>query len=230
MIVCPVCGTENDNLAVTCMECRSYLQGKVDNLNLFGTVWGLIESPRATLRRIVLARHKNYVLFLSALFGIALVYGLIWFKKLGNRITDPALIMGIGLLAGPVAGIACAFLLGGALAALSRLYGGKAGFRNAHALVAYASVPVILSLVFVFPVELAVFGRDFFGTNPHPMVVAPITYLMLIGLDALCIIWGWILLAEGALIASSVTRLRAFLMVVTLLVLTGIGTIAAYLI
>ena len=61
MITCSICGVQNDELAVLCSSCKSYLQSKVDSLNLFATIWQLIENPRAAFKKIVLARHKNYV-------------------------------------------------------------------------------------------------------------------------------------------------------------------------
>lgn len=221
MTTCRVCGTSNDPLALTCSHCKGYLQAKVDALNLFETIWGIVESPGATLRRIVLARHKNYVLLLSALFGIALVYGIVWFRHAGNSIADPVLLGATGLILGPPVGLVLVGLFAVAMTRVSRMLGGKASLRNSHAVAAFATIPIVCSLVLVFPVELAVFGFDLFRSNPHPMVINPLAYTTLIGFNALAIAWSWWLVLEGAIVANSFTRLRAAGLAVMLLVLCG---------
>jgi hypothetical protein len=130
MIRCSVCGHANDDLAVICVTCKGFLQAKVDALDLFGTIWGLIESPKLTLRRIVLSQHKNYVLLLSSLLGIWIVYMFLWYKNLGGTFSNLLTLIGTGLIIGPPIGLlstlgfsVVAQKLGGAL-------GGKARLRN----------------------------------------------------------------------------------------------------
>ena len=66
---------------------------------------------------------------------------------------------------------------------VSRVTGRKIAPRNAFALFAYAATPIVLSLVIVFPIEIAVFGVYLFDTNPPPMVLNPIAFIVLVGLD-----------------------------------------------
>jgi hypothetical protein len=230
MITCPVCRTPNESFEPVCTSCGSFLQSRVDALNLFETAWGLVESPRKTFRRIVLARHKNYVFILSALFGIALVYGAIWYRSLGNRVDSAAMLMLAGPVLGPPVGILTVSLLAWVATLAGRMLGGKAGFRIMRAVTAYATVPVLLSLVVVFPAELAVFGMDLFRTNPHPMVISPIAYLVLLGLDTAAVVWSWLLLLEGAVIAQGFTRMRAVILVLLLVLVSaacvGLGSLA----
>jgi hypothetical protein len=209
MIKCSVCGTENDSLSVTCARCKGYLQSRKDALNLFETLWGVVESPRSTFRQIVLARHKNYTVILSAVFGIALVYGGVWFRHLGNLVTNRMILGLSGLVLGPPVGVVTVVLIAVAMKFSGRLVGGKAGFWSLHAVAAYASVPIICSLAFVFPVELAVFGLNLFGTNPHPMVINPGAYVTLLGLDALAIGWWSILMVNALIAANGLTKTRA---------------------
>jgi hypothetical protein len=224
MITCPVCSTPNEDFAPVCVSCGGFLQSRVDALNLFETAWGLIESPRRTFRRIVLARHKNYVHVLSAFFGIALVYGALWYRSAGDRIGSPAMLLLAGPVAGPPVGMLLVSLFAFLSTVLSRVLGGRAGYRIMHAVTAYATVPVVTSLVLVFPAQLAVFGMDLFSVNPHPMVISPIAYLVLLGLDAVAMVWAWILLLEGAVIAQGFARGRAVLLV-ALLVLVSAGCV-----
>ena len=83
MIECRVCGAENGDLALTCGKCKSYLQAKVDTLDLFATAWGILESPARTFKRVVLAKRKNYVVLLSVFLGIGAMAAAVSYQNLG---------------------------------------------------------------------------------------------------------------------------------------------------
>jgi hypothetical protein len=209
MIQCSVCGAENGDLEVVCGSCRSYLQAKIDTLDLFATAWGLIESPVRTMRRVALARRKNYVILLSALGGVALVLAVLWLKTLGPALggLEGVLVtsLAVGLLLGP------AVAVGGTLLGrlVLKMQGVRATFRNLYAVLAYALVPVVLSLVLVFPVELALFGQYLFDQNPPPMSLNPAAYVLLLGMDGVCAVWATLLLVIGIRAAGSTTSLKA---------------------
>ncbi len=223
MIKCSVCGTENDDLAVLCKNCKSYLQTKVDTLDLFGTMWMLVETPRRAMKRIVLSRYKNYAYFLSALFGVSLVYTVMWYRNLGKVFNDLFILLLGGILAGPVVGIVFALLCSLVLALFARLLGGKATVRNTFAVMAYSTVPIVFSLVLILPIEVAVFGLSFFDNNPPPLVLKPVEYVVLIGLDILATIWSWFLLMEGIVVANGFTRLKSAVAGIVVLVLAGLS-------
>jgi hypothetical protein len=216
---CPVCGTENDDFAVVCVSCKGYIQAKVDTLDLFQTIWGLTESPGATFRRIGLARSKNYVIPLTFAFGIALVYALLWHGNYGVREPQLITLLGIGLLAGPVLGVILFFALSRLLTAASRVTGRKITGRNAFALFAYAASPVVLSLVLVFPIEIAVFGVYLFDSNPPPIVLNPLAFIILAGLDVIAGVWSLVLLGIGIRVMGGCSRLVS-------VVLTALATAA----
>ena len=221
MITCSVCGTGNDDLAITCSSCKGFLQSKVDNLDLFRTFWGLMESPRAAFRQVVLSRHKNYILLLSSLLGMSLIYSLFWYKTLGSTFSNLLTLLGTGLLVGPPLGMLSVFLFSVVAVVLARVLGGKATMRNTFAVTSYASLPVVMSLICIFPLEMAIFGLDFFGKNPPPIVIKPVVYVALIGLDALAILGSWLLLVEGTRVANGFSRMRALLHTFIVTVLAG---------
>lgn len=209
MITCSICGLENDDLAVLCASCKSYLQSKVDALNLFETIWQLIEAPRVAFKRIVLARHKNYVFVLSSLLGVSMAFAMAWVVHLGDSATNLFTIVSAGTLSGIPLGIVFILVSGKLLANGSRLLGAKASARDSRAVVSYASVPVVLSLVFVFPLEIAIFGTDFFGTNPPPMALKPEVYWGLMGFDTLAVLWSLILLHRGVMVLSGFGSMKS---------------------
>ena len=222
MITCSVCGKENDDLAVICSHCKSYLQSKVNNLNLFETIWTLIESPRSAFKRIALARHKNYVFLLSSLLGMSLAYTLLWYKNLGGRFSNVLTLVGTGILTGPPLGILFVFLFSAVMLRIGKLLGGKATMRNTFAVVSYAAVPIIFSLVIVFPIEIAIFGLYFFDNNPPPLVINPVIYVTLIGFDLVAVLWSWILLIEGSIVSNGFTRTKSVLITLAVMVVTGV--------
>ena len=209
MIVCSVCQAENDDFAIVCSSCKSFLQTRVDTLDLFSTAWQLIESPTAAFKKIVLSQHKNYLILLSSLLGMSIVYGMIWFEKLGNAFSNVLTIVGAGLLIGPIVGIIFVLALGFFSMRTSKALGGRTTLKNMSAVVAYSTIPIVLSLVFVFPVEIAVFGSDFFGTNPPPMVIKPVVYVTLLGMDFLAVAWSFVLLVKGTSVATGFSTVKS---------------------
>ena len=223
MITCPVCGKDNNDLLTTCTSCRSYLQAKVDALDLFATLWQLIENPQVAFKRISLAINKNYVVFLNSLFGIAAAYFLFWFFKAGDAVPNLFLLLLAGLVGGPFLGIAFAALTSLISVWLGRRLGGDGNVRNTFAVCAYSFVPIILSLVFVFPVEMGVFGLPFFGTNPPASVLKPNIYTILVSLNLVSILWTFILLARGLSVVNGIGRGKSWIIVGTLA--TGQGSV-----
>jgi hypothetical protein len=196
---------------------------KVDNLNLFETLWSLMESPGAAFRRIALARHKNYVIFLSCLLGIAIVYSVIWLKHLGTRFPDFALLVGLGLVAGPFVGLLFTSLFSILLHGAGRMLGGKGTYRNVRAASVYAAVPIVYALVLVFPIELAIFGPYFFSDNPPPLVINPAAYIVLLGFDGAALVWSLVLLIRGVVVVNGFNRAKAVVMAAILVCLSSLA-------
>jgi hypothetical protein len=206
---CTLCGTENPDLAITCSSCKGYLQAKIDTLDLFTTLWDLIESPGMTFKKIVLARHKNYVLLLSSILGLTLCYGAFWYKNVGQQVSSLFLLLVTGIVAGPPIGILFTTLLSLGLLVAGKSLGGEGIFKNIFAVSAYASFPLAFGLFFVFPLELSIFGIQIFDANPSPMVINPILYVTLLGFDCLLALWAVVLLVRGTAVAHSLSRVRA---------------------
>jgi hypothetical protein len=230
MITCTVCGAQNDTLAVVCFSCKSFLQTKVDNLNLFETLWGLMETPGATFRRIALARHKNYSVLLSSLLGCSLLFGAVWYRSLGASFANLAMLVVSGIVAGPPLGTAFALLCALVIRVAGKAIGAKGSFKNLFAAVAYASSPVTYALVLVFPIEIAIFGSYFFGNNPPPAVINPAVYYVLVGLDGAAILWSLMLLAIGVSVALGVSRSKGAALAACVALLLGAATYALHLV
>jgi len=211
---CPVCQEQNKWYATRCSHCGSYLQNKVDTLNLFETLWELVESPLRALSRIILAEHKNYTLLLSGVFGIAFVYAYSWFHHVGARIESLLVVLLVGLLAGPVAGIGLMGILSALLTVILRKLGSPMSFRNVHAVTSYASAPVVFSLFLVFPLELMTFGGFLFTSNPSLGTLNPASYVLFLLLDGSAVLWSVVLLSVGVHVLSGFRVLKSALIAV----------------
>ncbi len=222
MITCTVCGKENSDLDTTCFSCKSFLQGRVDALNLFETIWGLVDTPRATFRRIVLARHKNYAIVLSFFSGIALFFDVAWLRHLGDRFGELVTLVGTGFVLGPILGVVAIGIGSIVFRGVSRIWGGKATRRNMFAALAYAFVPLSLGLVFVIPLQFAIFGMDFFGTNPPPGIIKPVEYYLLLGLKSVLWIWMAYLLVEATMAANAFDSKRLLPVAACVLGIVGV--------
>jgi hypothetical protein len=177
----------------------------VDALDLFTTAWTVIESPVRAFRKIALATHKNYTLVLASLFGIMWAYTALWVSKGSTWIPNLFVLLVTGLFLGPILGIAGLLCLVAMSNAFGRRMGGKGNFRNLLALMAYAMIPFILSLIFIIPVDIGVFGLSFFGSPPTPWELKPTIYGTLLFLHGGCILWSLWLLVKASVVGHEVS-------------------------
>ena len=224
MILCSVCQTENDKYATICKKCKGFLQNRVPNLDLFDILWRIIESPREAFRLIMLAEHKNYALFLYALYGISVAFSGFWYFRIGDQFENVLLLIFWALLIGVPLGIALCPIISSFHWMLSALLGGKASFRSSMGITSYALAPLTISLLLLLPIELMTFGMYFFSFNPHPIAIKPISYIALIGMNAVMILWALILLIIGTNVGNQISLWKSVLIVGILyaLVLTGV--------
>lgn len=222
MITCSVCGRQNDDLAVLCASCRGYLQSKVDNLNLFETIWLLIERPGTAFKKIVLAQHKNYIYVLSSMLGMSLAFSIFWLMNLGPKFTNLLTLIGSGGLLGIPLGMIFVLFLSSVMVSVAGLLGGKVSIRNTMAVVSYSGVPIIFSLVFIFPLEVAIFGIDFFGRNPSPLVINPEVYIALLVFDGLAALWTILLFFRGLRVLTGFPKSKSMVLAIVAGLIPGI--------
>ena len=219
MINCPVCLAENSDFATVCLKCKAFLQDRIPNLNLFETAWKVIESPRAAFHKIVLSEHKNFSLFLFSFFGMSLSFTAFWFFKLGNRFYSLLDVIQWALISGVAAGLASAIFLTLVYHVAARAIGGKAKIRDSMGLLAYALLPIVISLFLVLPIELLTFGMYLFTSNPSPYSIKPLSFVLLAGFDALVGIWTLILAVVATRVGHRLSLVKSLVAVALTLVL-----------
>lgn len=228
MIPCKVCNTENDEFAIVCHNCKSYVQNRIPNLDFFETIWRVIESPRRAFHDITLAEHKNYSLLLFSLFGIGLSYTAFWYFELGSRFESLLDLLAKATSIGVVLGLVSAALFTLVFDIIVRLMGGKGAIRNSLGVLAYSTTPVSLSLVLLLPIELLTFGMYLFTSNPNPYTIKPGLYVALISFDSAVALWAFSLSVLGTIVSKQISLAKSFIaMVLTTLISLGILFLAA---
>jgi hypothetical protein len=222
MIKCTVCLAENDDFAITCVSCKAFLQNRIPNLDLFEIGWKVLESPRKAFRSITLAEHKNYVLFLFTLFGVSLSFTGFWYFRLGTRFTNLIDLVPAAVGIGIVVGFLAALVIPAIHFAASKAVGGMSGFRGSLGILGYSLTPIAFSLFVVLPIELMTFGMFLFTSNPHPYTIKPVSYVFLVGFDAVIGLWSIILSVVGTKVAHQLSWFKSCIVIfTTLLVFFG---------
>jgi hypothetical protein len=221
MIQCSVCGAKNRDLATVCSACKSFLQARPEALDLFSTMWGLMESPRRAMKRIVLSRRKNYAFFLAGLLGIFIVVTALWLAKLARLFESATSMVLTAVVGGALGGVVLLLLMGLILTLTSLLFGGRPSVRNLFAVLAYSGFPCVFVLFLVFPVQFAVFGQYLFDRNPSPMVLNPVVHIVLLGFYGLACLWWLVMAVIGNAIAGSISTVRS---AIAVLVAAGLFT------
>jgi len=224
--MCSVCHSENDQYASICKKCGGFLQNRIPNLDLFDVLWKIIETPRNAFRLIMRAEHKNNALFLYSLLRIAVTFDGFWYFKLGNRFDNILLIILPAILLGIFIGIALCPIASLLHWGLSKMLGNKSSFRNSLGITSYSLLPVVLSLLFVLPIELLTFGMYFFTFNPPPITIKPISYVLLIGLDIALTVWAWVLLIIGTAVGGQISFWKSILISALVYGLIAVGLLA----
>jgi hypothetical protein len=227
MLKCTVCLAENDDFSTTCIQCKAFLQDRVPNLNLFETSWQVIESPSKAFRKIALAEHKNYVLFLFSLLGVSLAFTAFWYFRLGTRFQSLLDLIPAAVGLGVILGLVSAFLVTVVYHLLAKSMGGMMAFRGSLGVLAYSMTPVAFSLVLILPIELLTFGMFLFTGNPDPYVMKPVSYVLLLGFDALIAVWTLSLAVAGTKVGHRLSILKSMIVVFVTLGLFGVGVVFA---
>jgi hypothetical protein len=126
------------------------------------------------------AARQEPVLALILLAGAASVLASPVARTLLDDPARDGLVVAVwAFLGGAVYGIAGYWLLGLLVHAFLRGLGGRGSYRGARHLVAFASAPLALSLVTVWPLALAAFGGDLFrsgGTDERVVAAATLAF------------------------------------------------------
>lgn len=209
-IKCSNCNYNNSYLNTKCQNCGSFLQPRIPNINLFETIYNIIEKPKSTFHKICLSEQKNYIFLLYSFAGYGLLFTLYWFASVGLFYSNLLYLLLPAIVIGPILGISI-FSLFSLLTYLisKKIFKGEASHKNIKAIVGYSLVPIVFSTIFIFPTELIVFGMYLFTNNPTPADYKPSVFYILISLDVICVFYSIILFFIGLKVANNFNMLKS---------------------
>lgn len=209
--ICSNCGKENTLFEINCAKCKHYLRATVANIDLWQTIWQLLETPTKAIKNIIWAEHKNFVFFLLPLFAIKLFTSAVSFQSAINPNsgqTDYYYYNIAILLAIYISTILIFTKLFTVLIGKT-----KVRFKDNFTILVYSSIPLVLSLFVLTPIEYGIFGKHWFVFNPSPFMIKELLAYVLVGLEAIMLIWSFVILFLGVKIQSNSVVLASVLLI-----------------
>ena len=201
-IACKKCSIINPLYTSICENCGAFLRERVVNIDLFKTTGQLIEDTRLAFKQILFAENKNFIIFITIFLAIKNLI-------LARFFSVPELgVEGvrISFVVSYLITLAFTLVLFGGFAAIQKfLYNQlhiNVRYKDIYALDIYSFIPLILSLIFIFPVELVVLGGDIFSNNPNPFQIKPTVAYILGGFEILLFVWSILLLTKSMILIT----------------------------
>lgn len=197
----------------------------------------VFQSPRAVFAALrddskeQAEARQEPVLALVILGGIA---GVLLARSTGrlldqDLVDNSLLVVAVLIfLTGGMYGAATYWLAGGLLHAGIRGAGSRGSYRRSRHILAFAAAPLVLTLVAVWPLRLAIYGRDLFRSGGSDEGLG---YWIFTGISAAFVLWSLVLLALGISVVHRWTFLRGVVaLALTSILLVFIGAVVASLV
>lgn len=199
-LYCSNCGRENPLYKLNCVNCKSFLREKVVNINLWETIYKLLESPTEAFKQIIFSEHKNYVIFLTILIAVKFFFHSIFANNLvfgEDSLPENIFILLPVIFFEFTLTIIVISLI---LKFLSNYLRIETRFKDWYTVIIYSFVLQIFALFLLAPVEYALFGEYWFTFNPSPFQLKEAASYVMIGIEAVLLLWGYFMII-AALIA-----------------------------
>jgi hypothetical protein len=187
---CPNCKELNPHHQLVCKSCKAYIREKVYNIDFWSTFWHMFDSPIKQLQNLIFAEHKNFLiitlLLISFKFSVNTFLLTNLFRPSINLTSDVLINMFYLIVTFSIIFIFYSFLVKFIL----KIFKVKTRFKDNLAIFTYSQSSILFSLLFLFPVQLGVFGVHWFVFNPSPMLIKPNIAYALFVLEIILTIWG----------------------------------------
>lgn len=192
-ISCSNCSAENPPYVYTCNNCNSFIRERVFNIDLWNVIGLLIESPKIAFELIVFSEHKNFISFLLIFIAVKLLVNTRFISLISLGSYNPTTSLYLSYLI--VFGILVIYLMlfSFCFTFINKLLHITTRFRDNFAVLTYSLLPNVFGIIFLFIIELVVFGEYLFSINPTPFVIKGITAYIFVAAEVLLIVWSIIL-------------------------------------
>lgn len=198
IIVCPNCKFENSYYEVNCSSCNFFLRDKIPNIDLGEIILLLIESPKIAFERIIFSKNKNYVFILFAFLSFR-------FLVLSRFLSVPYLNQDsdFDFLNTAIYFFVSSGLVISIITYLNFFFIRKLGIhtrvKDFFSVFIYSFLPSTIAIFFLYPIELAIYGKYLFSNNPYPFDIKENVFYVLTGFEIFLIIWSVFLHIKGML-------------------------------
>ena len=189
-IVCSSCSASNPPFEYICKNCNSFIRSRVSNIDLWKTTGLLVESPMKAFTEIVFSEHKNFVVFILLLASSKLLVDIRFVSLLTVGEFHPTTSLLFSYLI--VVAVILLFLLFYSFLMKFTLqsYEIETRFRDNLAVLIYSLIPHVFGIIFLFVLELVVFGDFLFSVNPSPFVIKGMIAYLFLGAEVLLFLWS----------------------------------------
>lgn len=199
LLICKNCGTENSFYKFNCTKCKAILRERIVNIDLWHTLNLLIDTPGRAFQSIIHAEHKNFIVFLGSLLILKIFINSVVISEQLYDTSDSALLfLLLAFFVVPVFLITAAYKMKFSL----KIFRIDTRFKDDYSVLTYSFIPYIYALVFLFPVEITLFGGYLFSNNPSPFELKLIPAYILCGLEVLMALWSIVLLFSAVKVNS----------------------------
>jgi len=194
--ICDNCGGKVPLYQANCENCHHFVRTSVVNIDLWSTIWKLIENPVEALKNIIFAQHKNFIVFLLLFLSIKFLIISSFFQSLLNisNLDSHNFIYNLLLHIG----IFCLFIiLFSVLMKIVIKFSLKSRIKDIIAVNIYSFMPLIFSLLIFTPIEYGIFGKHWFIFNPSPFLIKGFIAYLISFLELVLIIWSLFIFWKG---------------------------------
>ena len=201
-ITCKKCSTSNPVYTSICVNCKSYLRERVVNIDLWKMIGLLIEDSQNAFRQLIYAENKNFIIFILLFLSLKnlIIARFLSVPLLGKEGVTTSFIISYLLMIFSTSLIIVGFSF--LLMNVYKKLNIQLRFKDIFAINVYVFIPLIFSLIFILPVELAVLGGDIFSNNPTPFQIKSNVSYMLLGFEVIAFLWSFLLLVKSIIFIS----------------------------
>jgi len=192
-ITCENCNFESDFYNLNCENCGALLRDKFPNIDLFSTIWSLIETPKNALKKVIYAEHKNYLSFLTVLLILKLIFTSFFLQSLFIEPINYQNYLSLNYGIGFVSFIILILLYPLLLKLVLKNNSIETRYKDNLALLVYSQIPLVLFLFIILPIEFALFGKYWLFSNPSPFMIKETAAYAFSIMEVLVLIWSLLL-------------------------------------
>lgn len=189
-ITCSSCSNENPPYVHICENCNSFIRDRVYNIDLWNLIGLLIESPGKAFKLIVYSEHKNFISFVLLLITVKFLVNARFISLVSLGSFNPTTALYLSYIIVLVSLTVFLILYSYCFTFVNKFLNIKTRFRDNFSVLLYSLIPNVFGIIFLFVIELVVFGGYLFSVNPSPFVVKEFIAYLFAGAELSLIIWS----------------------------------------